>query len=319
MRSALVTPFAFAFAAAAAASVASCSENNTTPAAPASTIAEAPVPVEEPAPTAPPAKPAAPPPVDTTTKGCALTPRDAGAMTTRATKAANNARSYHLSVPAAARPKQPLPLVFVLHGAGDTAPENMKDWFGVEGNMPAALVVYPQAMPRTRADGTGGKVPRWDLSGNEDLAFFDTMLAELSDAYCIDRSHVFVTGFSSGGNFSQHLACNRQKDVKGMAVVAGPGPFSDTCGGAVPVWMTHDANDETLPVKDARSSRDFWANENGCTATTWSPVPGRPECKQNTTCAAHEPLVYCETTGIGHDVPEFAAGAIGTFFGDLVK
>jgi polyhydroxybutyrate depolymerase len=210
--------------------------------------------------------------------------------------------------------------VFVLHGASDTAPENMRDWFAVEAEMPGALFVYPQALPRTRADGTGGNVTRWDLDGNEDLAFFDAMLGATADAYCVDRARVFVTGFSSGGNFSQQLACLRQKDVKGMAVVAGPGPFSDPCGGAVSAWMTHDVNDDALPVADARNSRDFWAAEDGCatTSSSWAAVAGRPECKRNTSCSKGS-LVYCETTGVGHAVPSFAPASIGAFFVQLSK
>jgi polyhydroxybutyrate depolymerase len=269
-----------------------------------------------------PADPAADaaPPVDPGTKGCAIAPKGAGTFAARTLTAAGKARTYHLAVPASATSKQALPLVFVLHGATDTAPENMRDWFGVEGKITTpSLAVYPLALERTRSDGTGGNVTRWDLSGNDDLAFFDAMLAEIEAEYCVDRAHVFVTGFSSGGNFSQHLACERQKDVKGMAVVAGPGPFSDPCGGAVPVWMTHDKNDDALPVADARSSRDFWAAENGCTKATWSPVAGRPECQRNTSCPAKEPLVYCETSGVGHDVPAFAVDEIGTFFSGLLK
>ncbi len=248
------------------------------------------------------------------TPGCAIAPKGTGTFTARTITAASKSRTYHLAVPAGAKQKQALPVVFVLHGATDTAPENMRDWFGVEGKMTTPpLGVYPAALERTRADGTGGLVTRWDLSGN------DAMLSQLETEYCVDRAHVFVTGFSSGGNFSQHLACLRQKDVKGMAVVAGPGPFSDTCGGAVPAWMTHDKNDDALPVADARSSRDFWAAENGCKTAAWSAVSGRPECQRNTSCPAAEPLVYCESSGLGHNVPDYAVDEIGTFFSGLLK
>lgn len=260
---------------------------------------------------------AAPPPdAATPSKGCTVAPVGVGAVTTKSIAAAGKDRTYHLSVPADLVAKKAVPLVFVHHGAGDTSPENMRDWFAVESHMPGAIYAYPQALPRTRSDGSGGDVPRWDLTGNEDLAFFDAMLGAVSDAYCVDRSRVFVTGFSSGGNFSQQLACLRQKDVKAMAVVAGPGPFVPKCDGPVPVWMTHDVNDDTLPIADARSSRDFWAAENGC-GKTWAHVSGRPECQRNTSCPTTAGLVYCETTGVGHDVPPFAVASIGAFFAAL--
>ena len=261
-----------------------------------------------PADAAPPARPA---------KGCSVAPVGLGAVTAKTTNAAGKSRVFHLSVPAQLAKGQPAPLVFVLHGASDTTPANMKDWFGVEGNMNGALVVYPQALARTRKDGSGGMVTRWDLYGDEDTAFFDSMLSDLAAAYCVDRARVFVTGFSSGGNFSQQLACLRQKDVKGMAVVAGPGPYSDTCGGAVPAWMTHDTGDQTLPIADARGSRDFWSKQNGCGQATWAAVSGRPECRRNTACSAGSALVYCESSGVGHGVPEYAAPSIGAFFTSL--
>jgi len=316
------SPLLFLSAALATVIVAACSSNDAAPPPTAPpTTTEAPIPgipeEETPAPVV--AKDGGPQ-VQPESKGCAVAPKGAGTIAKQATTAATKARAYHLAVPTGVKTKQALPLVFVLHGAGDTAPQNMHDWFAVDATMGrATLTVFPQALPRTRSDGSGGNIPRWDLSGNEDLAFFDAMLAELSDTYCVDRAHVFVTGFSSGGNFSQHLACLRQKDVKGMGVVAGPGPFTDTCSGAVPVWMTHDADDNALPVKDARSSRDFWAAENGCGTSAWAVVPGRPECKRNTACPADAPLVYCETTGVGHDVPAFAVASIGEFFGSLLK
>ena len=264
------------------------------------------------------ASPDAAPPI-AISKGCSVVPANVGALTKRSTTAAGKARSYQLSVPAGLAPKQPAALVFTLHGASDTTPANMRDWFAVESQMPGALFVYPQALPRTRKDGSGGLVTRWDLYGNDDTAFFDAILTEVANGYCVDRAHVFVTGFSSGGNFSQQLACLRQKDVTGMAVVAGPGPYSDGCGGAVATWMTHDRDDDTLPVADARSSRDFWASQNGCSKSTWSAIPGRPECQRNPTCAAGSPLVYCETAGVGHQVPDYAAKAIGAFFNELRK
>lgn len=299
---------------AAAAVVAACSS-----AAPSSSSPAAPGPAtpldEEDAGT-----PAAPPPADagpkdTTTKGCGGAPSGVGAIATKQTTAAGKSRAYHLSVPAAYASVHAHSVVFVLHGATDTTPASMKDWFPVEARMPAALFVYPQALARTRPDGSGGNVTRWDLSGQEDLAFFDRMLDEISSAYCVARARVFVTGFSSGGNMAHQLACLRQADVRAFAPVAGPGPFSDPCGGAVATWMTHDMNDDALPIADARSARDFWADANGC-GKTWS-AGARSACKVNTSCPAAAPVVYCESTGVGHGVPDYAAGDIAAFFAAL--
>lgn len=248
-------------------------------------------------------------------KGCGVAPGGVGAVTKRHTKAAGKTRTYHLSVPASYAAGEGHALVFVLHGATDTTPENMKDWFPVEADMPNALFVYPLALERTRSDGTGGLVTRWDLDGDEDTAFFDAMVAEIADAYCVDPARIFATGFSSGGNFAHQLACLRSEVLRGFAPVAGPGPFTSPCGGAVAAWMTHDADDDALPVSNARDARDFWADQNGC-GTTWA-AGARAECKRNTTCPGRAPVVYCESAGVGHAIPTYAAGDIASFFKSL--
>lgn len=84
------------------------------------------------------ASPDAAPPI-AISKGCSVAPANVGALTKRSTTAAGKARSYQLSVPAGLAPKQPAALVFTLHGASDTTPANMRDWFAVESQMPGAL------------------------------------------------------------------------------------------------------------------------------------------------------------------------------------
>lgn len=249
--------------------------------------------------------------------GCRVAPAGGGTFTEKTVKVGAASRSYHLAVPAGLALGKVAPLLFVLHPAGDESPENMRDWFAVESKLAGTIAVYPQALKRTRSDGSGGNIPRWDVDGKEDLAFFDAILASLKDAYCIEPGKTFLTGFSSGGNMSQQLACLRQKDVAAMAVVAGPGPFVDACEGPVTAWMTHDVDDKALPIGGARSSRDFWLEQDGCDVAKATPVPGRPECKRYDACTSKRSLVYCETSGVGHDVPAFAVDAIGAFLGAL--
>jgi poly(3-hydroxybutyrate) depolymerase len=307
--------FLFALAAAALA----CSSSSTTPGAGSSTPENPAAPPDDPGatPPAPPSTPPATPPADPSA-GCGKSATGAGAVTAKTLTAKGKSRTYHLSVPDGYDATKRYPLVFVLHGAGDENPENMKDWFAVEAAMPPSVFVYPQALNRTHADGSGGDIPRWDLDGDEDLLFFDAMVSEIGGAYCLDQSKVFATGFSSGGNFSHQLACLRQKSLRAVAPVEGPGPFVDTCDGPIAIWMTHDVNDDVLPVKDARDARDFWSTLDGC-GNTWSPEPDNALCKRNTSCPAGKPVVYCETTGVGHNVADFAPATVGKFFSDLAK
>jgi polyhydroxybutyrate depolymerase len=249
--------------------------------------------------------------------GCGgATPAASGQMVAGTVNASARTRTFHVTTPEVYDTTKAYALVLVLHGAGDTSPETMNEWF-VAPDYPSAIYVYPQALPRTRKDGSGGNIPRWDLDGSEDLAFYDSLVDRLEGAYCVDTARVFAAGFSSGGNFAQQLGCLRSASLRGFAAVAGPGPFTTKCGGAIAAWMTHDVDDKALSVEGARDSRDFWAGHDACGAK-WSPSAKLPPaCTTNTGCAAATPLVYCETKGIGHEVPPFASKAIGEFFASL--
>lgn len=252
----------------------------------------------------------------TPSPGCGKPATGVGATTKLTITSGGKPRVYHLSIPKAYEPSTPHRLLFVLHGATDTAPEQMQDWFGVEGALGGATIaVYPQALPRTHADGSGGLVTRWDVDGTEDLVFFDAMVRAIGDAYCVSAVRTFATGFSSGGNFAQQLACKRKAALRAVAPVAGPGPFSSKCDGPVAMWMTHDQDDDALPVDGARSSRDFWAKQNACKGAWVADSPS--QCQKNDGCPSTTPLVYCESKGVGHDVPPYAVASIARFFGGM--
>ena len=287
-------------------SVAACS--SATEAAPA---IEAP-PAAPPASATPDAEPPPPPP----SPGCGVTPARTGLLPKQVLAVAGKERELFVSLPASYEPRKGYPVVFVFHGATDTHPEAQRDWFGVEKAAPPAIFVYPQALPRTRADGTGGLVTRWDLDADEDLRFTDAILAELAATYCVQPGLAFATGFSSGGNFAQQLGCKRKSAIRAIGAVSGPGPFSTKCDGPLAVWMTHDADDTSLPVAGARASRDFWMKKNGCGTELVQDT--LPECQRAPGCPAEAPVVYCESKGVGHAVAAYAPKAVADFFATMM-
>ncbi len=244
--------------------------------------------------------------------GCGTAPDGKGLRPKRTVISREKTREYFVSVSPDYDPGREHPVVLVFHGATDTRPEAMRDWFPVEKYAPPSIFVYPQALVRTRPDGTGGSVTRWDVDGEEDLAFVDALLEELGKAYCLRSGDAYATGFSSGGNFSQQLGCKRRAAVRAIAPVAGPGPFTKTCDAPLAVWMTHDTDDTSLPISGARTSRDFWIKANQCSGELL-PVP-QAECKRALGCPDDAPVVYCESSGVGHAVPGYAPRRIAEFF-----
>lgn len=222
------------------------------------------------------------------------------------------ARSYALSVPAGDPPRGAWPLVLAFHGSGGTGARLRKP-LGLEAVVGAsAIVAYP--------DAVGGS---WDIDtandGNRDLALFDALLAELSASHCVDRARVFVTGFSNGAYFANHLAFRRGSAIRAVAPQAGGGPYAGDYGadgelvvdGRVPAMIVHGANDGSVALSEGKKSLAYWQRANGCDVTTSSPVEPSP-CVQYAGC--ERPVIFCEVPGLGHSIWDGAPSAVAAFF-----
>jgi polyhydroxybutyrate depolymerase len=110
------------------------------------------------------------------------------------------------------------PLLFVYHGAGDTA-KNFTE-VGLHEAWPDAIVVYMDGV--SRGPGQGGVFLARDASeSNPELKFFDAMLTELHKRFRIDDSRVYATGFSNGARMVYLLWATRPKVFAAFAPVAG--------------------------------------------------------------------------------------------------
>lgn len=74
----------------------------------------------------------------------------------------------------------------------------------------------------------------WANQGGEDVAFFDSMIKEVSDDLCVDERQIYSLGFSYGGAMSYSLACARPKVFRAVAVLSGA-LLSGCSGGTEPV------------------------------------------------------------------------------------
>ncbi|MBN2716016.1 MAG: hypothetical protein JXX14_09175, partial [Deltaproteobacteria bacterium] len=149
-----------------------------------------------------------------------------------------------------------------------------------------------------------------------DVIFFDDMLAQLTSQLCIDENRIFATGHSSGGFFTNNLACARGDVLRGIAPVSGGGPWGrGGCAGQVAAWVIHGTNDETVDVSMGEGSRDHWAEANGCDLQSSSEVS--PDgCVAYAGCDSEYPVVWC-TYDDGHNWPAVAPQGMWDFFSTL--
>ncbi|APR76285.1 Hypothetical protein A7982_01632 [Minicystis rosea] len=223
----------------------------------------------------------------------------------------NGSRTYVLSVPDDYDANKPLALVFGWHGIGGNG-SGIRPYLGLE--KPAAgqaIFVYADAIPQASEGGQIG----WDLKADGvDVALFDALLSSVEDAYCVHTDRVFSTGYSHGGYMSNLLGCVRGDKLRGIAPIAGGGPYSGSCKGPLAAMVIHGSADQTVVLDNGVKSRDYWLKADGC-GTTSAPSDPAP-CVSYADCSAGHPVAWCQHDG-AHIVPDFAHEGVWAFFASL--
>ena len=259
------------------------------------------------------AAPSASPGPTAPSSGCALPAGRTGVFTLKTTDGNHRSRSYLIQVPADYTPSRAYPLYFVFHGGGGNSRQSY-GW-GLQ-NAPGAaangIFIFPQGIEFQRY-GVG-----WDDSKNSyDLPFFDNMLNETGAAYCIDSAHVFVAGFSWGGDFVIALACHRGDKIRAVVANSTDDEYKDTadfmtyrgfpCGTRRPpsVRFSHAiGGDQMYPPPDFATTSQLLQYLNGCSGKATQVTSSSAVMS----CVSHE---ACETgyvecsfdTRIGHGLP----------------
>jgi poly(3-hydroxybutyrate) depolymerase len=102
------------------------------------------------------------------------------------------------------------------------------------------------------------------MAPGDDNAFIDAMLAFAEADQCLDKSHVFMTGFSMGGYLSNESGCMRA-DIRGIAPHSGGTHDFATCKvTSKPVMVMHFEGDALIPYMCGTQARDRWAALNKC-------------------------------------------------------
>jgi polyhydroxybutyrate depolymerase len=201
----------------------------------------------------------------------------------RTIDSAGGERSYLVYVPRSYDPERPSPVAFTFHGAGSTKEQQfVYSGFAVHAEEDAALVVAPDALgePRRwspygaeRVSGPGG------VEGVRDLDFFEDLLDEIEDGFCVDTTRIWSTGMSSGGFMTATIACEYSDRLAAAAPVTATAWSDTACGGALPVPYAyfHGTEDRVVPFLGpvpgpdgepgpgaAEVSTAQWASHNGC-------------------------------------------------------
>lgn len=280
-------------------------------------------------------------------------------------------RPYLVHLPDGYDPEQRYPVLYAFHGGGGNAEvmaaTTCTSDFTALGHLPGSgdpsclhnvaagyIVVYPNG--RVIRETNGRKHRGWEAGGgrvvegrhyrcttpavgdcgrasSEDVGYFIGLHAEVSRAYSVDGSRVYLTGISNGAALSFRLACAVPEVVSGIAAVAGANQFAVNMfegaqcaasnqpvalllihGDADPTWK-HDGSPGSLGREHFVSPRETlhgfegmpgWLSMNGCSSTERSTIPGgegeAAQVESGVGCRA--PVRYVRALGGGHTWPD---------------
>jgi polyhydroxybutyrate depolymerase len=199
-------------------------------------------------------------------------------------------RYYWLRLPENYDPNRAYPTVFLGPGCGESGEQPIPLY---EASGDAAILVGLNGV-----DDCFNK----DAADTPELQYFDATVAAVEASACVDPSHIFVTGFSSGSWLANYLGCVRGNMLRAQSSVAGGlPPIPPTCTGPIPAMFAADTADAHNPPDTVKVALARVLAANGCGMTTTPYDFGAPSpCVQYQGCMAGFPVVYCETMGLGH-------------------
>ena len=174
-----------------------------------------------------------------------------------------------------------LPAIIVLHGAGGSAEQVMRQT-KIAGRATAAgfLAVFPDGLGPAEANGEGRTWNTWNCCGYardrkiDDVGFLAALIARLTGEWRADPKRIYLAGFSNGGMLASRFALERPGAAAAIAVVAGTLPCDlESPRAGLPVLLIHGDHDNIARVgpteahpadgrfchdHPARAQADFW-------------------------------------------------------------
>jgi polyhydroxybutyrate depolymerase len=192
-------------------------------------------------------------------------------------------RMFRLSIPSSDAGVR-LPIVIAFHGGGGADEDfQQQSQFDQLGEQEKFIMVYAIAEEdRTAAEG------EWYLNtaatSRDDNDFSETIVDELSKAYCIDEDRLYAIGYSLGSMYTYEIACQLNHRFAAVASFAGTmpvNPKSCNLSGSVAVMHIHGKldyivdYDEDWDWKEGEMEGvgtmsnipgmiDFWADLSNC-------------------------------------------------------
>jgi len=240
-------------------------------------------------------------------------------------------RFYMVHVPKNYNPQTSTSLLFAIHGGGGNMKIQANDEYYKQiskSEETGSITVFPNGYSKFQS----GSFATWN-AGNccgdardknmDEIAFFKTMVKNLSTQLNIDPKRIYATGMSNGGMMAYRLACEMADTFAGIAAVAGTDNTKDCKPSrAISILHIHAKDDDHVKFeggmgKKAASAEKItnftsvdstiskWVDFNKCdvkAATTIMYKQGA-YCTRYPNCRDNVKVELCVTPTGGHSWP----------------
>jgi polyhydroxybutyrate depolymerase len=179
------------------------------------------------------------------------------AMGSRTIMTGGQTGMFNVHLPTGYVATTPVPLGLGFHGFGNGACGPTTGECQGFANLPA-VTVYMKSF----SDG-------WEQAPvlEQNITFFQDVVALMKNEYCIDENRIFVAGVSSGGQFVEYLACRFgdwlwQVTPVSASVVGAANTAA--CKGTPPILVIHGVTD--MAGNYGQGVAQMFAKRNGCSA-----------------------------------------------------
>lgn len=148
-------------------------------------------------------------------------------------------RDGFVYIPAGYAPGKPLPLLLMLHGAGNTS-------LSVQYTLPLAdefnvIILAPDSRDERTWDGV---LRSW----GPDVEFISDAVAQTVGRYSVDRDRLGVGGFSDGASYALSFGITFGDQFKSV-IAMSPGVMQPMAARGKPrVFISHGTNDAVMPI-----------------------------------------------------------------------
>jgi polyhydroxybutyrate depolymerase len=170
-------------------------------------------------------------------------------------------RTFRLQIPALYNPAVATPLVLAMHGGGQTMRDFAAQHPALFGKCEAenVILVLPEALKHPMTGETLWMNKPFDYVV-DDRSFVTNLIEHLAANLNVDRTRIYLTGFSGGGSFSHYFASTWPGVVAAIATVCTQTGWNDPVTGLIP---TPPAPLEPMAVMMVRGTADTKRPFNG--------------------------------------------------------